>query len=145
MSDKPQTFENHARFVPLFHFVALPILVFNVLSRLYRVFASPGMDSVVALLVSVALLLVAFYARAFALTAQDRIIRLEMRLRLREVLPADLQPRIGDFTVGQLVSLRFASDDELPALAKRVLDEHLTTRRAIKRLVRNWRADTLRV
>jgi hypothetical protein len=145
MSDRPQTFENHARLVPQFHMVALPILAFNFFWCVYRVFSRFGTDSVVALLVAIALLIVALFARVFALTVQDRVIRLEMRLRLREVLPADLQPRIGEFTVAQLVALRFASDDELPALARRVLDERLTDRKAIKRLVRNWQADRLRV
>ncbi|OFW09202.1 MAG: hypothetical protein A3H96_05650 [Acidobacteria bacterium RIFCSPLOWO2_02_FULL_67_36] len=145
MSDRPQTFENHARIVPLFHIVALPILALNFLWSLYRVVTRFGMDSVVALLVAFALIVVALFARVFALTAQDRVIRLEMRLRMRELLPADLQPRIGEFTVAQLVSLRFAADDELPALARRVLEERLTDRKAIKRLVRDWQADNLRV
>ena len=97
-----------------------------------------------ALLLAVALVIVYLFARAFALTVQDRVIRLEMRLRMREVLPADLLPRIPEFTRGQLVALRFASDAELPALARRVLDERLTDRKAIKQLVREWQADTLR-
>lgn len=145
MSDHPQTFENHTRLVPPFHLVALPILAFNFFWCAYRVFSRFGVDSVVALLVAIALLIVALFARVFALTVQDRVIRLEMRLRLRDVLPVDLQPRIGEFTIAQLVSLRFAADDELPALARRVLEERLTDRKAIKRLVRNWQADRLRV
>jgi hypothetical protein len=84
------------------------------------------------------------FARVFALTVQDRVIRLEMRLRMRELLPADLQPRINEFTHKQLVAMRFASDAELPALARTVLDERLTDGTAIKRLVRDWQADTLR-
>src|SRR3990172_9674884 len=104
MSDRPQTFENHARIVPLFHIVALPILALNFLWSLYRVVTRFGMDSVVALLVAFALIVVALFSRVFSLTAQDRVIRLEMRLRMRELLPADLQPRIGEFTV----ALRFA-------------------------------------
>jgi hypothetical protein len=75
---------------------------------------------------------------------QDRVIRLEMRLRLQQVLPANLRERIPEFTVSQLVALRFASDDELPGLARKVLEEKLTDRKAIKRLVQNWQADLLR-
>ena len=85
-----------------------------------------------------------FLARIFALTVQDRVIRLEMRLRLRELLPPDLQPRIGEFTRHQLVAMRFASDRELPAIARKVLDERLEDRKAIKLLVQEWEADHLR-
>jgi hypothetical protein len=95
-------------------------------------------------LVAFALLTFALFARVFALTVQDRIIRLEMRLRLAEVLPVDLRPRIPEFTVGQLVSLRFASDAELPALARKVLDEKMNDRKAIKQLIKDWQGDYLR-
>ena len=79
----------------------------------------------IGVLMALALFVLAFFARVFALTVQDRVIRLEMRLRLAEILPADLRPRIPEFTVGQLVSLRFAGDAELPALARKVLDEKI--------------------
>ena len=75
------------------------------------------------------------------LKVQDRVIRLEERLRYERVLPADLKPRIGEFTVSQLVSLRFASDAELPALARKVLEEKMNERKAIKRMVKTWRPD----
>ncbi len=93
---------------------------------------------------AVALVLVALYSRMFALTVQDRVIRLEMTLRLEKLLPADLKPRIGELTVNQFASLRFASDAELPALARKVLDEKLDDRKAIKQLIKEWRADELR-
>jgi hypothetical protein len=67
-----------------------------------------------------------------------------MRLRLGQILPADLKPRIGEFTVGQLVALRFASDAELPTLARKVLDERIASRAEIKKLVTDWQADELR-
>ena len=98
----------------------------------------------VALLLAIALVLLFFYARVFALTVQDRVIRLEMRLRLTQLLPADLQSRVNDFTVAQLVGLRFASDQELPDLARKVLEEKLTDRKVIKQLVRHWQPDLLR-
>jgi len=91
-----------------------------------------------------ALLTLALFARIFALTVQDRVIRLEMRLRLAELLPPDLRSRISEFTIVQLVSMRFASDAELPALARKVLDEKLSERTAIKRLVKDWQGDYLR-
>lgn len=144
MADTRQTYQNHARYVPAYHMVAGPILLINFLWCAYRAFTRVGPDSAVAWLLSIALIIMFLFARAFAVTVQDRVIRLEMRLRLRELLPADLAPRIPEFTLDQLVALRFASDAELPALARKVLDERLTDRKAIKQLVRDWQADTLR-
>ena len=93
---------------------------------------------------AIAFLLAALYARMFALTVQDRVIRLEMQLRLQKLLPADLQQRIPEFAVAQLIALRFASDRELPDLARKVLDEKLRDRKAIKKLVKEWQPDLLR-
>src|SRR5687768_2055416 len=93
-----QNFKNHAKFVPLFHFVTVPILVTNFVWSAYRAVTRPGWDTTLAALVAVALVILAFLARVFALRVQDRVIRLEMRLRLRELLPADLHPRIAEFT-----------------------------------------------
>jgi Family of unknown function (DUF6526) len=95
-------------------------------------------------IVAVAILLGFTWTRMFALKVQDRVIRMEERLRFAALLPADLQPRIGEFTLNQLVALRFASDAELPALARRVLDEKIMKRKAIKQLVKSWRPDYLR-
>jgi hypothetical protein len=94
--------------------------------------------------VAIALLLAALYGRMFALAVQDRLIRLEMHLRLQGLLPANLRPRIPEFTVNQLVALRFASDAELPGLAGKVLAENLQDRKTIKQMIQNWQADELR-
>jgi len=142
--NQTQRFENHTKFVPAFHFVVLPIFLLNLVWSIVRVIHSLSWGTVVSLLVSIALLLLAFTARIFALTVQDRVIRLEMRLRMQQVLPAELQPRVGEFTVNQLVSLRFASDGELPALAQKVLDEKLQDRKAIKKMIHSWQPDLLR-
>ena len=91
-----------------------------------------------------ALLLGFLSARIFVLTVQDRLIRLEERLRLQSLLPSDLQPRIGELNVGQLVSLRFAGDDEVAGLTRKVLDEKIKDRKSIKQLVKHWKADYLR-
>jgi hypothetical protein len=139
-----QSFKNHAKYVPAFHFFAAPVLAGNLVWSVTRAFRQPTGDAVVAALVAAALLVALFLARMFALTVQDRVIRLEMRLRLRELLPADLVPRIPEFTPAQLVSLRFAGDAELPVLARRVLEERLVDRKAIKQLIQNWQADDLR-
>jgi len=98
-----------------------------------------------AVLVAIALFLGIFLSRSMPLRAQDRIIRLEERGRLERVLPADLRGRIGDLTADQLIGLRFAPDDEVPELSRRALGGELKTRADIKRAIRNWRPDHLRV
>jgi len=138
---KPQSFEHHTRVVPPYHMVAFPILAINLIWSLYNVIRTPSAGTVISLLLAVALLIIFFFARLFALAVQDRVIRLEERLRLEKLLPPDLQPRIPEFTVSQLVALRFASDQELPALARRVLTENITDRKVIKRMIQQWRPD----
>ena len=142
---KAQTYQNHAQLIPLYHYVALPVLLINALWALYQLTQGVGGESIIALAVAVALLLIAFYARVFALAAQDRIIRLEEQLRLRALLPDDLQARINDHTTEQLIGLRFASDGELPALSRKVLDNDIADRKTIKQLVQSWRPDYQRV
>lgn len=141
----PQTFENHVRLVTLYHKVAFPILAVNLIWALYQAIVQFSFATVLGALVAFAILIVFSYARLFALTAQDRVIRLEMRLRMQQVLPDDLKPRINDFTVAQLVALRFASDQELPELARKVLTDNLSDRTAIKKMIRNWQPDYTRV
>jgi hypothetical protein len=142
MAEKsPQTFENHARLVPAYHFVAFPLFAINFFFALYQVVTGFSWGNLVAFGVAVALILLFFLARVMALTVQDRVIRLEETLRMRALLPADLQPRIGEFTVKQMVALRFAPDGELPDLARRVLDGRIQDQKAIKKMIRHWRAD----
>jgi hypothetical protein len=140
-----QNFANHTKFVPAFHFFVVPILSLNVGCAVYRLFrAGFNWDNLLHLLVALALWVLMFLARIFALKVQDRVIRLEERLRLNQLLPDDLKPRIGDLSIGQLVALRFASDAELPALTRKVLVDKITDRKAIKQMVKGWRADDLR-
>jgi hypothetical protein len=146
-----QSFSNHARIVPAFHYFVGPMLIINVIVQVHSLIRHP-MDStgavihgVFGVLLSLALLTLAFLARIFALGVQDRVIRLEERMRYERLLPEDLKPRIAEFTVNQLVSLRFASDAELPGLARKVLDGKIDDRKAIKQMVQNWRADYQRV
>jgi len=140
-----QNFANHGRFVSLFHFYAVPMLIINFGIQVYW-WIKLGFAPVhfFPVLVAAGLFLGVLYGRLFALAVQDRVIRLEERLRYERVLPADLQARIGELTIAQIVSLRFASDPELPALARKVLDEKLTERKAIKQLIKQWRPDYLR-
>ena len=141
---KPQTFKNHVRFVPVFHFFVLPVFAVNVVWSIVRCVQHFSFGSVMGVLLALAFALAAVSLRLMVLTVQDRLIRLEMRLRMQQVLPADLRGRIGEFTLAQLVALRFASDAELPGLARRVLDENLTERRAIKKMIQSWVPDYLR-
>lgn len=144
MAETPQTYKNHARFFPLFHFFVGPILILNVLNTLRHLYNRPARDTVWEVVVAAALLGLAFVARVMALTVQDRVIRLEMRLRMQQILPAELCARTDQLTRQQLVALRFASDAELAELVREVLDGRLQTQKAIKERVRQWTADYLR-
>ncbi|MDG2039901.1 MAG: DUF6526 family protein [Ilumatobacter sp.] len=145
MAAQEQNFANHARFVAPYHYVAFPILLINLGYRLYWLSGGLRFDAILDVLVGGALIIVAFFARFFALGAQDRVIRLEMRLRMRELLPEDLQGRINDFTPTQMVGLRFAGDAELPALVRKVLDENITKATPIKQAITDWQPDLHRV
>ncbi len=142
-----QSFQNHRKYVPMFHFVTLGILAINLLWSAYRLFMGPlpFFDRLLQLLVAFALAVLAFYARTFALGAQDRVIRLEERLRLARLLPADLQPRINELSRGQLIALRFAGDAETPDLVRKVLAENITKQDDIKKLIKDWNTDHFRL
>lgn len=144
MSQAPQTYKNHIRWFPPFHFFVMPVLLINFLNSARHLWLDPRRSTVFALLVAAAILTLALLARVMAVTVQDRVIRLEMRLRLREVLPADLQGRINELTRDQLVALRFASDAELAELVRQALSGGLRTRKDIKLKVKNWQGDSLR-
>lgn len=140
-----QSYANHVKRVPTFHFFVIPVLILNFGWSIYRLVHNGfTWDGVIGVLTALALVLLMFHARLFALCVQDRVIRLEERQRMSRLLPDDLKPRIAEFTPGQLVALRFASDEELPALARKVLNEKLTDIKTIKQSVKHWRADYLR-
>jgi hypothetical protein len=144
MPPAAQSYARHRRNRPIYWF-AYAVFTADLVWAAYHAIKAPSTGMVLAVLTSIALIVLAFYARIFALTVQDRVIRLEMRMRLKELLPAALQPRIHEFTRGQLVALRFASDAELPELAEKVLRDKIQDRAAIKQMVRDWEADHLRV
>ncbi len=137
----PQTYKNHARIVPIYHIGVFFPLAANLLWAAYRLTGDVTGDSVMSLIVALALLLMFFSLRVQVLTVQDRVIRLEMRLRLQKILPADLLAKSDALTVPQLIALRFASDAELPALVRDVLSGSLTTQKDIKLRVKDWQAD----
>lgn len=146
MSHAPsQDLQNHPRYVPLFHFVAGPILLINLIYTIVITIRYPILDNIVGLLVAFALLVLFLSARRFATTVQDRVIRLEEQLRFERLFPDDLRSRIPEFTRDQFVALRFASDHELPTLARAVLDQRIHDRSAIKQMIKEWRADYIRV
>jgi hypothetical protein len=141
---QPQNFANHRRIVPLYHVGIFGILAINLIWRLVQLVRWPSWLALLELAVAVALLGLSFYVRIFALTVQDRIIRLEMRVRLKEILPADLKGRIDELTRDQFVALRFASDAEMPDLLREVLTNNIRNRDEIKRRVKTWVPDYLR-
>ena len=145
MSQTAQTFKNHVRWFPPFHFFVLPALLINFLNAARHAWISPSTGTALAWLVAGALFMSAVLSRVMTTTVQDRVIRLEMRLRLRELLPPDLQGRIGELTRRQFVALRYAGDAELPDLMRKVLAGSLKSQKEIKMAVASWQGDHLRV
>src|SRR5262245_4741790 len=136
-----QNFKNHAQQTPVWTFgVLLPFLL-NFIHAVVHVFERFGLDALLDLAMAVAFLILWWFVRRMALTVQDRVIRLEMRLRLREVLPAAMLADIPKLSRSQLVALRFASDEELAELVREVLAGTLGKPRDIKMKIRNWQAD----
>ena len=144
MEQKAQTYANHVRYDPLFHFFLLPVAGLMVLGSIWALITNPGLHSARYLLFSVWLLVLAWKTRMYSLRQQDRIIRLEERLRLASVLPEDLRRRLPELSDAQLVALRFAPDAELPELVQRTLSENLPPKQ-IKQSITAWRPDLSRI
>jgi len=146
MADATQSFANHRRFFPLFHFIAIPLLFINLVIRVIYAWMHRGARLVWwEIVVAVALLCVAFASRIMVLAVQDRLIKLEETLRLQRCLPDDLRGRVGELTSGQLISLRFCGDEkELAGLTRSVLSGELKSRNDIKKSIKTWRPDTMR-
>lgn len=149
--NKPQTFANHTRFDPTFHFFLVPVFALGLVMALIHFFAHlresdfrDNFHSALLILLAVAFLVLIFKTRLYALKLQDRVIRLEERLRLTQLLPEPLRSRVPELTESQLCGLRFASDAELPQLTARALNEKLS-RKDIKTSIQNWRPDYWRV
>ena len=144
MAQRTQTYKNHTRLLPPFHFFVIPVLLINLLNTIRHLYQAPSRSMAFNVVVAAALLMLGFLSRVMAVTVQDRVIRLEMRQRLRETLPPAMSARIHELTPRQLIALRFASDAELPDLVRDVLDGKLTTSKEIKLRVKNWQGDWLR-
>ena len=140
----PQSYAHHRKFVPLYHFVSFAIFLVNQIWAVVRLVRAPSWESGFGVLLAFALLCVFWYSREFPLAVQDRLIRLEMRLRLQQVLPADLRPRIQELTPRQLIGLRFASDAEMTDLVRDVLANNIQDRETIKKKIKDWQADNFR-
>lgn len=141
---EPQSFANHARFDPPFHFFMIPVFAITTVAAIVTAVRTPSLGSIWYVVFTAAITVAAFKIRLYALKVQDRVIRLEERLRMMSVLPAEMRARIPEVTADQCVGLRFASDEELAALVRRALDEKLD-RKQIKQAVTNWRADYHRI
>ena len=140
-----QNFQNHTRWFPLFHFVIFPILAFNLVWQSVRLYQEPSWDRAEWVLMSIAFILMLLAARLQALRAQDRLIRLEERLRYQRLLSPELAARMSELKTGEIIALRFASDSELGALGERVLNGEFANTTEIKRAITDWRPDHLRV
>jgi hypothetical protein len=140
----PQTLANHARLDPLFHFILAPMLFGCLIASIVFLFHHVTAVRIWLLVFSIAVLLAATKARMYALKVQDRVIRLEERLRLAALLPEALKARIPEISERQLIALRFASDGELPSLVEKVLRENMEPK-AIKQAIQTWRPDYWRV
>lgn len=148
---KPQTLANHARWDPPFHFFILPIFALGLILSLIHFFAHithgdmrDHIHSFLLILLALALLTLMLKVRFYSIKVQDRVIRLEERLRLTQLLQEPLRSRVPELTEGQLCGLRFASDGEVPKLVERALNEKLS-RADIKKAIQNWRPDYWRV
>lgn len=141
---KTQTYSNHVRWYPLFHFVVMPILLVLLIFNVVLLYQAPSWTQAMSALFVLAVALLALASRLQSLKVQDRVIRLEERLRHERILSAELAERSNGLTPGQLVALRFASDDELAALIERTLNGEFDRPRAIKMAVKSWRADWMR-
>jgi len=145
MADAPQSYKNHVRMHPPFHYFLMPVMLINFIWQVVLFVLRPGWTQGEWVVVSAALVIMAFLVRINPLRAQDRIIRLEEQLRYQRVLPQDLAQRAATLRPGQIIALRFASDAELPGLVRQALDNNFAKPDEIKRAIKDWRADTFRV
>ena len=140
-----QNFANHTRWHPPFHFFVLPVMLINFIWSVVAFGKAPGWNSGWWIVVSLALLLLTFFVRTNSLKVQDRIIRLEEKLRYQRLLSPAVVQQAGALTPGQIIALRFAGDDELEELVSAIVTARLAKPKDIKQAIKNWRADTFRV
>lgn len=144
MAQEPQSLKNHTKFDPPFHFFLAPLALIIVIATIVHAVRDFGWYTAAHVVVAIWALVAVFKIRVYALKVQDRVIRLEERVRLKELAPASFQSRIDDLTIDQLIGLRFASDGEVADLAQKALAGNWN-RKQIKEAIKNWRADNWRV
>ncbi|HLW77727.1 MAG TPA: DUF6526 family protein [Bryobacteraceae bacterium] len=144
MERKPQTLANHTKFDPMFHFFLGPVALAAVIYTIWNAVQNPGTSAYLHILAAIWATVLVFKMRLYSLKVQDRVIRLEERLRLANLLTEPLKSKAASLTESQLIGLRFASDAELPALVEKTLADNLNSK-AIKQAVKNWRPDYWRV
>jgi hypothetical protein len=142
-----QSYQNHVRFDPVWHFFIAPAMLVNIIVSVYETIHHWPEQRALFLwwvFLSIVLFMEVGRARQHSLIAQDRIIRLEEKLRFHALLPPDLLARSQTLSVRQIIALRFVADAELPEMVRRTLDENLTPKQ-IKQTIQSWRPDYLRV
>jgi hypothetical protein len=144
LADREQSYKSHTRLLPPFHFFVMPVMLVNLVNAARHAFQQPTLHWAWEVVFALGLVGLALFSRVQALTVQDRVIRLEERLRLRQLLPPELHQHINALSHRQLVALRFASDAEVADLVREVVAGKLTTAKEIKLQVKQWRPDWLR-
>jgi hypothetical protein len=144
MAEKTQSFQNHRRNDPAFHQFLAPVALIVLIGAIVNIVRNFGWSSGWHLLAAMWMFVATFKIRLYALKVQDRVIRIEERLRLHRILSEPLGARIGELSERQLIGLRFASDEELPGLVEKTLAGKLEEKQ-IKQAVQNWRPDYWRV
>jgi len=144
----PQSFKNHTRWDPAFHFFIAPVMLLNVIATVYWYFHhhmhTHLHSGLWLILISITLLVLTVRVRNYALQNQDRLIRLEEKLRLAATVTPSELIELDSLTTKQYIALRFASNPELPELARRAIRENLTPKQ-IKESIKSWRPDNDRV
>ncbi len=143
MAEPSQSYRNHRRVLPPYHFFVAPVLLANAIVQIVRLVGRPSLEQGWAAVVAIAIFLLGHLAREMALTVQNRVVRLEERLRLQALMPGE-QATVAALELPQLIGLRFASDEEAPELARRAAAGALRSSNDIKRQVKRWRPDHLR-
>ncbi len=137
----PQTLANHTRFDPMYHFSTLPLSVFLLVWAIAHLVRHPTHEAIAWVVAAVVIFLLVGLVRSYALKVQDRVIRLEETMRLAKLSAGAALPAL---TEKQLIALRFACDEELPALAEKTAAGGLQPKQ-IKQAIQTWRPDYFRV
>ena len=140
-----QNYANHAKRPPLLFLAGFYAGTAAMLGIGYLLVSDFGVDTLALFLLAACALLGFLFARRFSVGVQDRVIRLEERLRMERLISEELRSGIEELTTDQLIGLRFASDAELEGLVRRVLGGELTDRKSVKQAIEDWRADHQRI